>query len=133
MIGLDRSPFIDPPIQIGERMATVIKKEVPQRSITEGERLILDALRRFVSNDYSGDLNHAIKNVDAQKNTLAGKRADVVEAEGYLVDYELKLREAKKKVADMVNDLGRLNCPIEAIKRCWPDFNAHDVAEWTTY
>lgn len=99
---------------------------------TAGVKAILQELSSETRNGFNG-IQSAVECVGKAKSGKVQAEQALVDSIKRLEYAELCLRQMKRKLAHLINDLGKLGCPEEEIRRAWTEWNAHDVAEWIQY
>jgi len=99
--------------------------------LTAGIEVLLRALDKL--KDYEGEyhsLRYHEKHVAQAKDELAIRKRAYENAIACLEQEERELRARRRETAQIINDLGKLGCPEEVLKKATSPFNNHDVAEW---
>lgn len=102
------------------------------RQLTAGQIRLLEALKSEANYDHGG-LRRAIRVVEDCKQIVSTRESELQAAKNHLETCEQELKDHKKIVAQICNDLGKLGCTIDEIRDKWPGYCAHDVAEWLQY
>ena len=106
-----------------------VANQQPRYDPPGGVEALLTALEKSLRNGYYSVEAEEKDLVDAKKD-LANKKASYEYALASVAEHEMKVKKARRKAAEIVNALGKLDCPEEVIKASCKPLNAHDIAEW---
>lgn len=100
----------------------------PAKINSAGIQALLDILRsRTLS---YGAIDLAVRAMQAAEDERDELKKELERVNTKLERAQVELKSERRSVAELVIDLSKLDCPATEIKKAWPGYSNHEIAEW---